>query len=704
MNVPPFVLASLVGGAVLATVVLLFGPGRRTRSTAAAWASLRSGEPRRARARLRFARRAGDTSASSFAAEALTLFWAGRHEQAVLVAQRAIRRAVERNDLVAARRASAVWILALALDGRAEEASARFASASASSSWEPLRGPHPELSREVVEAIVRFHTGERIAGGYALERVVTSGFRGPVTHLAAFHSAALAHDEGRLDDAKGLLERIVAADHATFLARWARKPLESLGGSRARPPELESERATGRIGLLEQLVDGVRLLYFRGGVASRLAFDPARIAALFAMNAAIVSAEVAVSRSRGEPIEVATPAVAVGALIVLPLVLVLACVLVRPRRSDAPTRLLALVYSMLPLVLLVHTAMRIEHVEIVGRVEILLGTWLLAALVVSQKDVHRRSSWLRRSLVALPVVALLGATGPLGARATERLAIGADELVRDASPKRPSDADRVLAGFRDSTYVRNRRAIEEVVSLVHGEDALKPGVAGVEEMYFLGLAGWGREDVFLNEVTSVRQRFDDRFGTEGRSLTLINAPDGGVHAPASEASLRHALAAFGSRMNVDEDVMVLYLTSHGGREGLALARSGPPLDLVPWSTLSPAAVRSALDEARIGWRVVIVAGCETGVFVDALQDEHTVVATAAARDRVSYGCGMGRASTEYGARFLSATSARGATLLGALELSQEMSPDELRRVFVPSLPRLSIGRAIETKLGRMAVK
>jgi hypothetical protein len=697
---PRFLLGFLVGGVLLVTVFRLFSVRRGGRSTAAAWEALRRGEPRQARARLRLARRSGDTSASSFAAEALALFWTGRHEQAVLVAQRAVRSAVEQVDVVASRRGSAVWILALALDGRAEEAAARLRSSSGP--WEPLRGRHPELSREVVEALVRFHEGERVVGGAALERFASPSSTSPVSYLAAFHLAALAHDEGRVDVARNLLERVVASDRTTFVARWARTPLETLAG----PTSRSSHEALGgtRRGLVTQLLDGVRVLCFRGQAASRIAFDPARIAVLFLVDVAIVSAEVPIARSRLEPVDLPTLVTTVAALVALPLVLVLGCVLVRPRRSDAPARLLALVYSMLPLLLLVHTAVRVGELGAVARVEVLLGLWLVAALVVAQKSVFPRASWLRRSMVALPVVALLGAAGPLGARAEDLIASGDADLALEPLPKRPSDADRVMAGFRDSAFARNRQAIEEVAALVHGEDALKSGASGSEEMYFLGFAGWGREDVFLNEVTSVRHRFDDRFGTEGRSLTLINAPDSGVHAPATEVTLRHALAAFGSRMNVDEDVLVLYLTSHGDRRGLALARSGSPLELGPWSRLTPSAVRAALDEARIVWRVVIVAGCETGVFVDALQDDHTVVATAAARDRVSYGCGTGRAATEYGARFLAATSGRGATLLGALEQSQDVSADELRRALVPSLPRLSIGRAIETKLSRMAGK
>src|SRR6266850_7470441 len=51
---------------------------------------------------------------------------------------------------------------------------------------------------------------------------------------------------------------------------------------------------------------------------------------------------------------------------------------------------------------------------------------------------------------------------------------------------------------------------------------LKATPAHHPQIYFVGFAGYGRQAVFKREVLAVRQLFDDRFGTKGRSVALIN--------------------------------------------------------------------------------------------------------------------------------------------------------------------------------------
>ena len=54
----------------------------------------------------------------------------------------------------------------------------------------------------------------------------------------------------------------------------------------------------------------------------------------------------------------------------------------------------------------------------------------------------------------------------------------------------------------------------------------------------------------------------------------------------------------------------------------------PPLELAP---LTAPALRSLLDDAGIKWRIIVVSACYSGGFVDALQDDNTLIVTAAAR-------------------------------------------------------------------------
>jgi len=66
--------------------------------------------------------------------------------------------------------------------------------------------------------------------------------------------------------------------------------------------------------------------------------------------------------------------------------------------------------------------------------------------------------------------------------------------------------------------------------------ALVPERPGVEDLYFIGVAPYSAEDVFARELLSVRALFDARFGTAGRSLTLVNSPSTLRDAPIATAT------------------------------------------------------------------------------------------------------------------------------------------------------------------------
>ena len=63
---------------------------------------------------------------------------------------------------------------------------------------------------------------------------------------------------------------------------------------------------------------------------------------------------------------------------------------------------------------------------------------------------------------------------------------------------------------------------------------------------------------------------DQRFDTAGRSLRLVNN-DGTLrdYPLATVSNLQRALAAVAQRMDPQEDVLVLYLTTHGSRDAEA---------------------------------------------------------------------------------------------------------------------------------------
>src|SRR5207344_2149888 len=94
------------------------------------------------------------------------------------------------------------------------------------------------------------------------------------------------------------------------------------------------------------------------------------------------------------------------------------------------------------------------------------------------------------------------------------------------------------------------------------------------------------------------------------------------------------LARVAEVMDPDEDILFLFLTSHGSKDHHFTLEFGR----MAFKTLDPPTLRRLLDESGIKRRVIVVSACYSGGFIDALKDDNSLVITAAAADRSSFGC------------------------------------------------------------------
>lgn len=179
-------------------------------------------------------------------------------------------------------------------------------------------------------------------------------------------------------------------------------------------------------------------------------------------------------------------------------------------------------------------------------------------------------------------------------------------------------------------------------------DALNPRQPGKINLYLLAIAGDGSQEVFRREVDFVQREFASRFETAGRSIALVNSRNTAGSAPmATVTSIREALRAIAARMDREQDILFLFLTSHGSTDHeLSLNQDGMSLQ-----GLRAAELGAMLKESAIRWKVVLVSACYSGGFIDSLQDERTLVMTAARRDRRSFGCADENDFTYFGRAF-----------------------------------------------------
>ncbi|MCL1825722.1 MAG: C13 family peptidase [Betaproteobacteria bacterium] len=173
---------------------------------------------------------------------------------------------------------------------------------------------------------------------------------------------------------------------------------------------------------------------------------------------------------------------------------------------------------------------------------------------------------------------------------------------------------------------------------------IEAGTPDVPEIFFLGVAG-SEEGVFMREVITVEQLFRDRYATAGHSMILVNNLAMARTLPfATHESLSRALRRIGEQMNGEEDLLFLFLTSHGSADHRFSIKLSP----FGFSDLTPQMLRKALDDADIKHRVVVISACYSGGFIPALADENTLVITAASADHNSFGCNDTNDLTDFG--------------------------------------------------------
>ncbi|NPC57067.1 C13 family peptidase [Caenimonas soli] len=159
---------------------------------------------------------------------------------------------------------------------------------------------------------------------------------------------------------------------------------------------------------------------------------------------------------------------------------------------------------------------------------------------------------------------------------------------------------------------------------------------GVVDVYGLVFSPFDDGDVFLRESNMVAKLLADRFDARGRVVHLANHPlTARTHLWATPANLERAVDALAERMDRENDVLVVYLTSHGAKDFMLAAANGA-LQVEP---LSPSELRRVLDQAGIRNRVIAVSACYSGGWVGPLASDTTLIMTAADAHHTSYGCG-----------------------------------------------------------------
>lgn len=221
------------------------------------------------------------------------------------------------------------------------------------------------------------------------------------------------------------------------------------------------------------------------------------------------------------------------------------------------------------------------------------------------------------------------------------------------------------------------------------------------QWYFMGVAGASYQDVFKSEIERIKSQFDTRFGTAGYSVALINNDATTEELPmATPKSIERTLNRIGSAMNRENDVLFLYMTSHGLENQFEL--SNQPIAMDP---ISPKWLREKIDAAGIRWRVIVISSCYSGSFVQALKSPDTLVITASAADRQSFGCNNEADYTYFGRAFFDEAMREQSSIKAAFDQAYKtVSKWENAQGFLASEPQWVIGENMKLMLPQIEKK
>lgn len=229
-------------------------------------------------------------------------------------------------------------------------------------------------------------------------------------------------------------------------------------------------------------------------------------------------------------------------------------------------------------------------------------------------------------------------------------------------------------------------------------DALAPQRPGELDVYMITASLWG-DPVFEREATQAEEILRPHLGAEGRSIVLsAGGQDQRRYPAATPDNLAAAIGHIGALIDPNEDLVVIFITSHGNRDGSIVMREHNRLN----AAMRPTHLRELLSAAGVRNRVIIVSSCYSGAFIAPLADDNTIVLTAAAQDRSSFGCQPQRDWTFFGDAYFNHGVRGGASLLNAFddaatlierwEREQNLSP--------PSNPQRYVGARASELLRR----
>ena len=312
---------------------------------------------------------------------------------------------------------------------------------------------------------------------------------------------------------------------------------------------------------------------------------------------------------------------------------------------------------------------------------------------------HIMFEQIRTGLIAIVLASGIAAAPALAQSQTGPVVTHTRPLPSFLSRIQPHEA--VLganAGTEIEYDLSARAALEDHQRLTTALSALAPQRPGTVDSYVVSIA-LDSDPVFGREAREAARVLGRRYDAEGRTIILA-APDGNGDdslARGSLTSLSIALARVAEVMDPAEDVLILFATSHGLPTGIVYYYGDQG-----YGSMSPLRLSNLLGELRITNRLLIMNSCFSGTFLRSLATPTSVVISAAAADRASFGCTPSNDWSYYGDAFINRALRRPQSLSDAFNQARtKIAQWEGDIGITPSEPQIAVGSLASSWLGAL---
>lgn len=229
--------------------------------------------------------------------------------------------------------------------------------------------------------------------------------------------------------------------------------------------------------------------------------------------------------------------------------------------------------------------------------------------------------------------------------------------------------------FARGVFGKKLNAAERIVTLINNPAMLK-------EFPFASVNGIGR---MFNYIAHKAAEQDAKKVAEEKPRYPL----------ATTTNLARTLQELGKRADDKEDVLVLYITSHGGGGSVSVNLSGISL-----RQLTAKQLKDMLAASGFQWKIVMISACYSGSFIEALKDDTSIIITSSREDRVSYGCGKDDDLTYFGRALLQHAFPKTDSFIEAYEFAREnvQHQEEDSRIKKHSQPQIYVGRRVREYL------